>query len=91
MGVVAKMKGEKVHVRDADRRDRMICGRRDTGLETVALEACESVTELCSKCRLQVGWARALERLSRQPLPAGYQYSLWEDRAALDRRRRKAG
>ena len=84
------MQGERVHIRSRGFPDRMICGRRDSGLRTVAREAAERVMDLCSKCRQELWFANLLEAASREPLRAGYQYSLWENRAALERRKKGA-
>ncbi|MDI6447891.1 hypothetical protein [Anaerobaca lacustris] len=59
------MRGQRVHIRD--RRDRLACGRRDTGQRTIELDRAEACGDLCDKCRQQIYWLGTLRRIAAEP------------------------
>ena len=63
------MRGERVHVRDAHFADRMICGRRDTGLRSVPIREGRTAGPLCLKCSHQLVSAELLETIRLGPHP----------------------
>ncbi len=71
--------GQRLHVRSRSWPDRMICGRKDTGLSTVELADAARQGNLCAKCAQQVAGEMALAAMANAPRPAGYQYDFGFD------------
>lgn len=63
------MNGVKMHVRDLDFADRLLCGRLNTGQGMVGLKSAPAYTNLCLKCRQRLQHAWGLLAVIARPKP----------------------